>query len=172
MYIEFKNRQIESMVLEFRKQLFFGMGSGNYWEVTGRCFSDAGNAWLFDPDGGDVSVFTVPSFIFPYRCDLCTFLRYVIHQPKVYWLFDATWSKTPTSWTEGLHLNETHFHRKTKVNQNLYEIYIIFIFFSISFSFFFFAHWSFLFPFSFSQHEKGTMYSFPCCLIFISFLSP
>lgn len=147
MYIEFKYRQIESMVLEFRKQLFFGMGSGNYWEVTGRCFSDAGNAWLFDPDGGDVSVFTVPSFIFPYRCDLCTFLRYVIHQPKVYWLFDATWSKTPTSWTEGLHLNETHFHRKTKVNQNLYEIYIIFIFFSISFSFFFFCPLEFSLPF-------------------------
>lgn len=55
------------------------------------------------------------------------------------WLWEWDRSKTPTSWTEGLDLNETHFHRKTKVNQNLYEIYIIFNFFpSLPLFFFFF----------------------------------
>ena len=75
-------------------------------------------------DNGDVSVFTFASFSHPHRHDLCSFLQYVIHQPEVYWLLETPWWRHPhLQSNDWLWMKSTHVCRKTKVNQNLYQIY-------------------------------------------------
>ena len=82
---------------------------------------------FFSIDGGDVSVFMLASFIRPHRHDLCSCLQYIIHQPEAYWLLETPWWRHPHLRSKDwLWMKSTLVRIKTKVSQNLYEIYFLF----------------------------------------------